>query len=128
MRFSVIIPTVNKGKQIVKNVKTLEGMKENLQIIVSVGGSTDQTLTEARRTGAIVVRSKRGRGSQCNRGAIKASGDLLIFLHADTLLPENAFTLIEQNFNNLKTKIAKFKVRFVPPQIITGFFMGINTN
>lgn len=60
------------------------------EIVVSDGGSRDRTLEVARRHGALVVVGAAGRGAQLNRGAAAASGDVLLFLHADTLLPPAA--------------------------------------
>lgn len=51
------------------------------------GGSTDATADIARRTGAMVMQTRPGRGRQLHAGALAASGDILLFLHADTLLP-----------------------------------------
>lgn len=52
------------------------------------GGSADGTARAARRAGATVVSSPRGRGAQMNAGAVRARGDTLLFLHADSQLPE----------------------------------------
>ena len=57
------------------------------EVIVVDGGSDDDTVGEARRAGAIVIPSPRGRANQCNVGAKHAKGDVLIFLHADSTLP-----------------------------------------
>jgi rSAM/selenodomain-associated transferase 2 len=59
------------------------------------GGSTDRTIEIAQRFGR-VISSQRGRAAQMNRGAREATGHVLLFLHADTLLPDDAFRAIEQ--------------------------------
>lgn len=58
------------------------------EVIVSDGGSTDSTLSIAHSSTASVVSSEPGRGPQLNRGAASANSDILLFLHADTTLPE----------------------------------------
>lgn len=84
---SVIIPTLNEEK--VLNT-TLKHLKEaGVEIVVSDGGSTDQTLRIARSSILHVISSPTGRSLQLNRGAEASNGDILLFLHADTLLPAN---------------------------------------
>ena len=66
------------------------------QVVVADGGSSDATQTLARAAGALVINAPRGRALQMNAGAHQASGDILLFLHADTRLPLNADKLIAQ--------------------------------
>lgn len=87
MKVTVIVPTLNEGASIGSVLRDLR-RTEGLEIIVSDGGSTDNTLAIAERL-ATILKSKPGRGCQMNAGAAKASGDILLFLHADTRLPEN---------------------------------------
>jgi rSAM/selenodomain-associated transferase 2 len=67
-----------------------------VEVIAVDGGSDDGTVETAEDAGARVIVSARGRGSQMNTGATEASGDLLLFLHADTRLPED-YTLHVRN-------------------------------
>jgi rSAM/selenodomain-associated transferase 2 len=80
---SVVIPTLNAADGI---GSCLLAIREADERIVVDGGSTDGTPAIAERTGARVVASPRGRGVQLAAGAAAASGDWLLFLHADTLL------------------------------------------
>jgi rSAM/selenodomain-associated transferase 2/rSAM/selenodomain-associated transferase 1 len=86
LEISVIIPTLNeKGriKELLDWLKTTE-----VEIIVADGGSTDGTVAVCEEAGIRVVRSGPGRAKQMNAGASAASGNVFIFLHADTRLPE----------------------------------------
>lgn len=83
---SVIIPTLNEEDVI---EKTLDGLVKvpGIEVIVSDGGSTDKTVNLCKQF-ARVVNSEPGRGRQMNAGAKEASGDILLFLHTDTILSE----------------------------------------
>jgi rSAM/selenodomain-associated transferase 2 len=66
------------------------------EVIVSDGESQDNTAEIAEKWGAKVIQSRPNRGRQMNLGAQKASGDILLFLHADTLLPDSYSDLIRE--------------------------------
>jgi len=84
---SVIIPTLNEAKGIRQTVAPIQKVK-GVEILVVDGGSDDGTQEILRQLGVTVIQSPRGRATQMNLGAAKASGDVLLFLHADTRLPE----------------------------------------
>ncbi len=86
-RISIVIPTLNEAENIAKTIGSA-GRVKNVEIIVTDGGSTDDTIRIARSIGAKVIESSPPRGRQLNDGARAASGDVLLFLHADTILPE----------------------------------------
>lgn len=111
-KFSVIIPTLNEEYFLARNLEQLISSKRNLEIIVSDGGSKDSTLEIAKKFKCKIVQSKAGRGTQLNAGAAVASGDILIFLHADTFLPSDAIELIEKTFSDTQVSIARFKLGF----------------
>lgn len=90
MRISIIIPTLNEEATIGILLRELSARagEEIHEIIVADGGSTDQTREIASQAGACVIECKKtGRAAQMNKGADSASGDVLYFLHADTLPP-----------------------------------------
>ncbi len=92
---SIIIPTYNEAGQIAGTIGRLKDITANgdVEIIVSDGGSTDQTMQLANDSGATVSLSKRkGRAAQMNAGAAIAKGYILYFLHADTVPPEGFLT------------------------------------
>jgi hypothetical protein len=84
---SVIIPALNEAERIGSAINRARA--DGAEAIVADGGSDDRTREVARAHGAIVVNSARGRARQMNLGSAKASGEVLLFLHADTLLPED---------------------------------------
>lgn len=93
---SIIIPVLNEEKNIerfLSIVKTINGEKE---IIVVDGGSTDGTVEIASRF-STVVSSKKGRANQMNEGAKHARGNILWFLHADSIIDKDSITYIEQS-------------------------------
>lgn len=83
MRLTVIIPTLNAGPILAETLACVAGVSE---IVVSDGGSHDATLAIAEAVGARTVTCSPGRGRQLNVGADDATGDWLLFLHADTTL------------------------------------------
>ena len=83
---SVIVPTLNEEATLAETLQTLSP-EPGLETIVADGGSRDATLEIARSLGSRVVQTGRGRGRQMNAGAAVATGETLLFLHADTQLP-----------------------------------------
>ncbi|MCB0746682.1 MAG: TIGR04283 family arsenosugar biosynthesis glycosyltransferase [Ignavibacteriae bacterium] len=114
-KYSVIIPTLNEETKIKSLLpKLLEyksSLEEQIEIIVVDGKSEDETKSICVKSGVIFLESETGRGIQMNNGAIAASGEILIFLHADTELPENIFEIINEKFSN-KIQLATFRLKF----------------
>ncbi len=88
---SVIIPTLNEESRIALRLTELQRQAAFDEVIVSDGGSADRTCAlVAQFSMARLVRAERGRARQMNAGAAVASGDVLLFLHADVSLPADA--------------------------------------
>ena len=101
MRLSIIIPILNEANRIPQLFEELEKLRQsNCEIIIVDGGSTDNSVEIAENFGFRVEKSTRGRAHQMNTGAEKASGPALLFLHADTQLPDTADTLIKKIFSD----------------------------
>ena len=89
MILTVVIPTLDEAARIGTRLAELaQGTAD--EMIVADGGSSDATVEIAQRAGAQVVIAAGGRGPQMNAGARAASGDVLLFLHADAALPPDA--------------------------------------
>lgn len=92
---SIIIPTLNEASYIGQTMAGLVG-QPGVEVIVADGGSHDRTVALATTAGATVLDAPLGRGSQQNAGARAAQGRVLLFLHADTRLPEGFATQIRE--------------------------------
>jgi rSAM/selenodomain-associated transferase 2 len=96
---SVIIPTLNEQERIGRCLEHLTGVLPGSEILVVDGGSDDRTLAVASTYAAAGVRTAvagRSRGAQMNAGALLAANDVLLFHHADVLLPGDAQRWIEE--------------------------------
>ena len=85
-KLSVVIPTLEAAGDLPATLAALAGVRLIGEIIVADGGSGDATLAIAQAAGARVIAAPRGRGGQLAAGAAAASGDWLLFLHADCRL------------------------------------------
>ncbi|HEY8037780.1 MAG TPA: TIGR04283 family arsenosugar biosynthesis glycosyltransferase [Methylobacter sp.] len=103
MKFSIIIPTLNEEKTIASCLLPLQSLRSNCEIIM-VDATENQPTNSYPHTHLAdkIISSAKGRARQMNIGASHANGDILIFLHADTYLPENPLQLIEQHISNGK--------------------------
>jgi rSAM/selenodomain-associated transferase 2 len=91
MRLSIVVPTLNEADGIESTLQALQPLRrEGAEVIVVDGGSHDRTGALALPLVDRVIEAPRGRAAQMNAGARSASGDVLLFLHADTLLPDGA--------------------------------------
>lgn len=86
---SVVIPALNEEMHLTRCIASIRADSFSGEVIVSDGGSIDRTREIAlNHTGVKVIDSAKGRGTQMNAGAAVATGDILLFLHADTLLEQ----------------------------------------
>ncbi len=96
MKLSIILPALNEASGIVATLTVLQPLRAaGHELIVVDGGSVDATALLASVDADQVINSARGRAMQMNAGAAAASGDALLFLHADTRLPAQADSLIQ---------------------------------
>ncbi len=96
MKLSIIIPALNEAEGITASLRALQPLRaRGHEVILADGGSVDDTVNAARGLVDRVLVSTPGRAAQMNLGANAATGNVLLFLHADTRLPEVADVLIE---------------------------------
>ena len=124
---SIIIPTLNEEKTISQCLETVVNIP-GIEIIVSDGGSTDSTVEIAGQHSDVkVVRSQAGRSIQMNNGAACARGEILLFLHADCILPREDVLKIRQIFDSGKFVGGAFQIRLLSDKFTYRWLeMGIN--
>ena len=111
MKISVIIPVLNEEVAIREKLPPLQALRnEGHEIIVVDGGSTDSSLQLAKEGSDFLISSARGRARQMNAGARIANGDLLLFLHIDTQLPDNCSELLSQCADKSRDAWGRFNV------------------
>lgn len=131
MKLSVVIPVLNEKEVLPETLRTLMELHDVHEIIIVDGGSSDGTrewtATHLPPNGCIVD-GVRGRGSQLNAGARAATGDVVLFLHADTRLPASAVRKIKELLSNEQVVGGGFLVRFqeYKPWILRLVAGGIN--
>lgn len=110
-RLSIIIPVLNEGDSLAPFLRALSPFKQHHVELVGVdGGSTDTSFAELQKHCDISIQTPAGRSTQMNAGAEHATGDVLLFLHADTYLPKQAINAI---YNALQhAHWGRFDVRF----------------
>lgn len=121
---SIIIPAYNEENKIGELIAYLKAHSRTseTEIIVVDGGSTDETVKEVKSSGAVVLKSpQKGRARQMNFGALKAKGELLYFLHADTRPPK---TFIEDIYAEINTGNGAgcFQLKFDNPHKALTFY------
>jgi len=114
---SVIIPALNEENHIRQTLEHL-GKASHGEVIVVDGGSTDNTVRVAEECGVRVISARPSRGGQMNAGASEASGDLLLFLHADTIVPDNFSSLIRQTMIDPEVVGGSFALKIQPSTLL----------
>ena len=126
---SVIIPTLNEGANLPRLLATLKAEPVASEIIVADGGSADGTGAIAREAGVKVIASAPGRGGQIRAGAEAAGGEILLFLHADSVFPAGGLGRIEEALADRRIVGGNFRLLFDGPsgfaRWLTGFYAFI---
>ena len=95
-RLTIVVPVLNEAAIIVAALRALAPLRvRGAEIIIADGGSRDGTAQLAEPLADRIITVGRGRGAPMNAGAALGTGDTLLFLHADTTLPDNADRLID---------------------------------
>jgi rSAM/selenodomain-associated transferase 2 len=128
---SIIMPVLNEGEGIAAALDALVDLRTlGAELIVVDGGSQDATVQRARMRADRVVLGPRGRALQMNAGAEKATGDVLLFLHADTRLPAMAEMLVLDGLARSGRDWGRFDVKIAgrsPLLRIVGLMMNLRS-
>jgi rSAM/selenodomain-associated transferase 2 len=131
MKLSVIVPMLNEAQALPNLFERLSPLvRSGTQVIFADGESDDGSAEIAQRAAFTVVRAPRGRARQMNAGAARASGDVLVFLHADTQLPDAAETAIAHGLAHGNRVWGRFDVRIEgrsPLLGTVGFLMNVRS-
>ncbi len=93
----IIVPVLDEAQTLASRLQALQGFRQRgARVVVVDGGSQDATFDIARTHADLVLLAPRGRASQMNAGAAACPADVLLFLHADTVLPDNADVLVRR--------------------------------
>lgn len=119
---SIIIPTLDEADELAATLDALESFAgENVEIILVDGGSTDATVAIAGNYGVKILHSPRGRGRQLQIGGLAASGEILWFLHADTIVPPDAVFEIKRALKKPRIAGGNFTICFGGTQFAAKF-------
>jgi rSAM/selenodomain-associated transferase 2 len=110
IQLSIVVPVLNEGKVIAQTLYALQPLRaKGVEVIVADGGSVDGSPQIASKLADRVIVAPRGRARQMNAGAAVANGEALLFLHADSTLPQHADSLILTALNS--SRWGRFDVR-----------------
>jgi rSAM/selenodomain-associated transferase 2 len=130
-RLSIIVPVLDEGDGIAATLDALGELRANgAEVIVVDGGSRDATVQRARLRADRVIAGPQGRALQMNAGAEIAAGDVLLFLHADTLLPPAADRLVLDGLARTGRDWGRFDVRIAgahPALGVVAFTMNLRS-
>ena len=121
---TVIIPSWCEAHQIANVVRA--ALEIGSDVIVADAGSPDGTAAVAQAAGARIVSAPRSRGAQLHAGALAAQGDVLLFLHADAMLPREARAAIDEALLDPLVVGGNFFLRFVPDSFAARLFTRAN--
>lgn len=112
MRVSIVIPVLNEADGIVLFLESLQALRRaGHQVIVADGGSSDATLQRASGRVDRLIQSPAGRARQMNAGALAANGEIILFLHADSQLPELAIATIVESMRATGRSWGRFDIK-----------------
>ncbi len=121
MRLSIIVPMLNEAEQLPELfAHLLPYQRAGCEILFVDGGSADGSAMLCEVAGFTALHTARGRANQMNAGASQASGDVLLFLHADTRLPQGAARHIEQALAHKEPCWGRFDVCITGRHFILG--------
>lgn len=131
MKLSIIIPMLNEAASIRQTLLALQGLRrDGHEVVVVDGGSTDASPALAHPLADLVLHAPPGRAQQMNEGAQHARGNTLLFLHADTRLPQDAPRLIAEGMKKRGKSWGRFDLRLSgshPLLRLVGFMINLRS-
>ena len=122
MAVSIIIPTLNEEENMKNILNNLKSLKGDFEVIFSDGGSSDRTVEIIKNWGNCkIINSERGRAKQLNNGAKQSNNDILLFLHADSIIEEDVLIKIE-NFIKNGNRAGCLKIKFDSKRALMSLF------
>ncbi len=125
---SIAIPTLNEEFSIGQTLDALENFDENIEVIIVDGGSDDATLVIAENYNVKILHSPRGRGTQLQAGANHATGEILWFLHADTVPAPDCVREMRRCLQNENVVGGNFTIRFDGERLAAKFLTWLYPN
>ncbi len=112
MQLSVVIPMLNESSSLPALFDHWRNfLRDGCEVLVVDGGSTDHSVSLVEQAGFRVLSAPRGRALQMNAGAAMAFGDVLLFLHADTIPPPDTARILRNAFQDERCVWGRFDVR-----------------
>jgi rSAM/selenodomain-associated transferase 2 len=125
LTLSIIMPVLDEAPLIGEALQALAPFRgRGVEVIIVDGGSRDRTVELARPHADQVISSPRGRAAQMNAGAAIARGDVLLFLHADTRLPDGADAIVHEGFESSGRSWGRFNVTIEGPSPLLTIVAG----
>jgi rSAM/selenodomain-associated transferase 2 len=112
VEIAVVIPALDEASQVTSAIRSAQVPDQNVQILVVDGGSQDDTADRARSAGAEVLRGERGRARQLDVGWRSTKAEVVLFLHADTKLPECWLPAVRAALADSRVAGGAFGLRF----------------
>lgn len=132
MKLSIIVPVLNEAKILPVLFDQFHPLqRQGVEILIADGGSQDGSVVLAEIYGYQVLKTGRGRALQMNLAAAQATGDILLFLHADTLLPANADLLISSSLASSYHDWGRFNISLVGTMrmlSVVSFFINLRSS
>jgi rSAM/selenodomain-associated transferase 2 len=131
LKLSIIMPVLDEGDGVAATLDALADLRSlGTEVIVVDGGSRDATIQRARLRADRVISAPRGRALQMNAGAAKATGDVLLFLHADTRLPSAAELVVLDGMERSGRAWGRFDVEIEGKSlllVVVGWLMSLRS-